>query len=435
MDAENEERRQAEVEFVSSAYAPDEAWCDQEKKVHRRLSLPGTNESDSVSVILILSMPEQYPVKSALHISASVEEDRSTGPLYLTKVAYNAVPHLVESCRKLAAEMVGDEAVFLLMNHADEWIQESWPAFCQNINTTATSSPNKQQPTISQQSNNSKILGRRLIYSHHIISKIKRADMKQLASHYKLTGYIKIGWPGLIIIEGAEANCVNFYEDIKVWAWKYLVVRGEQQEKTPGNCQSIDQLRKFTSFVEESDMSVVANHCRQVGLESLFRTSMKQYDNSATGDNQNIDESQNLYGVLVHVDHMNDGKNYRKWLRKTSSATDVFLLIKQCFPNHDYSKRCTILVAVVGEQDNISDFMKRWRTSRVDVDSKGKACLERQMSVVIEGPIEENVRMHSIGWDDKANAEDSLNMDWEQLGALVESVGGKIWVEALETII
>jgi hypothetical protein len=73
----------------------------------------------------------------------------------------------------------------------------------QNTNTQSTSS-----------ASSSIILGRRLIYSHHIISKTKRADMRNLASHYKLTGYVKIGWPGIVILEGRdEDQCL--YDEMK----------------------------------------------------------------------------------------------------------------------------------------------------------------------------------------------------------------------------
>jgi hypothetical protein len=43
-------------------------------------------------------------------------------------------------------------------------------------------------------------------------------------------GYVKIGWPGLILIERLDDACNHFYDDIRKWAWEYLVVRGEMQE-------------------------------------------------------------------------------------------------------------------------------------------------------------------------------------------------------------
>ena len=106
--------------------------------------------------------------------------------------------------------------------------------------------------------------------------------MKSLASALSLTGYVKIGWPGLIVLEGREEDCVEFYDSMRRWSWKFLVVRGEQQERIPtlSSGASLDGARKFHEFIETDDMSVVAQHCREVGLEALFKTSMKVYDNS-----------------------------------------------------------------------------------------------------------------------------------------------------------
>ena len=252
------------------------------------------------------------------------------------------------------------------------------------------------------------------------------------ASHYCPQGYVKIGWPGIIIIEGLDEHCEDFYNDIKVWNWKFLVMRGEQQEKV-GNGNHIDSLRKFDSFQEVSEMSIVANHCRRVGLESLFRTSMKVYDNTSGSGEGDPDRDDTPYGALIWVDHMNDGKGYRKWLRKTSTDTNVFLMIKQCFPNHDFTKKPTILVAVVGTMESVQDFMKRWRTSRVDVDSRGKACLERKMKVLHEGVMQNEV-VDALEWD-TANADANVNVGQEQMLELIEKFGNAEWIAATESLL
>lgn len=444
------------MEFVASAYSEEEAWCDTTavgpsrtaksktssnqrciRRVHRRLSLP-TPSGHAVSAVLLLSMPKDYPASAALDISSTIEEDRSTGGTIPLKMAHNGLPVLADACRQVAAEMCGDESVFSVLSAADEWIQEQWPAFCKSITNNGNGS--KNNPKKESNDNRALTLGRRLIYSHHIISKTKRANMKQLGSYYKLTGYVKIGWPGIIIIEGTEKNCQDFYDEIKVWNWKYLVVRGEQQEKV-GKGASLDSLRRFDSFLEVSDLSLVATRCREVDLDALFRTSMKVYDNSNVSETSNSDGALSTsqpvagepYGTLVWVDHMNDGKAYRKWLRKTGADTDTFLMIKQCFPNHDFTKRPTILVGVVGDQDHVSGFMKRWRTSRVDVDSRGKPCLERKMTVLHEGTMEDFV-LDAFDWDN-ASAEESLNMSSEGLLSIISTFGDSNWKESAASLL
>lgn len=416
VEDELEERRNAEIEFVSCAFCHDEAWCSADSnglpEIHRRLNLPC--KGNGVSILLTLGMPLGYPVSQGLVISCTVEETKETS---LARIAYKAVPKLIEACREQI--VVGEESVLLVLNRADEWIHDSWnDYYSEPVACVSSNLPNMTGPS-------STTLGRRLIYSHHIISKIKRGNIKLLASQYKLTGYLKIGWPGLILIEGAEEDCLAFYDEIRPWSWKFLVVRGEQQEQV----REIGPYRKFVSFVETDDMSFVAQRCRDVGLEALFRTSMKVYSN--IDENDGGDDAA-AYGALVRVDHMNHVKSYRKWLRKTAKECECFLLLKQSYPNNDFSKRPLIIVAVVGDASLVQQFLKRWRTSRVDVDSKGKPCLERMMTVLTEGPLD-RAGLFSIDEED-AQAEDSVTVPSEKLLDQIASVGGEVWKESLRCV-
>jgi hypothetical protein len=243
-----DERRRAEIEFVSAAYEPSEAWCegddgveDSSWIVHRRLDLPATKgsssekDTESASLILHMFMPVRYPAQAVLEISGHVEDDRCTTSR-LVKTSHDALPNLLEACREMATSLLGEEAIFGVLSRAAEWIQEDWPRYLSMAKTTTTSTANatKAQSTTLEattpRSPGPAVLTRILIYSHHIISKKKRADMKQLANKYNLTGFIKIGWPGLMILEGLNGACHEFYDEIRRWNWKYLVVRGEMQE-------------------------------------------------------------------------------------------------------------------------------------------------------------------------------------------------------------
>jgi hypothetical protein len=457
------ERRQAELEFVAAAYSEEEAWCETESdlgglppKIYRRLEheSSSSHNGDKVCFLLQLEMPASYPVAAALKVSGSVQEERTSSRI--VKAAFNALPTLLLSCRQTADDydQNAEEAVFAVLSQADEWIQNEWPLYAVTASSDTQSSTlagqdassslssSNPNPNAHKTQSTSIILGRRLIYSHHIISKTKRADMKNLASHYKLTGYVKIGWPGIVILEGRDDDCNAFYDDMRKWAWKYLVVRGEMQEKVPSSggdandTTSVDSKRLFPTFLETDDMSIVANHCREVGLESLFRTSMKVYANAGLkngddDDDEEQDHDAQVYGALVHVDHMRDAKSYRKWLRKTCQDADVSLLIKQCYPNLDFTKRPKIVVGLLGDRESISIVLKKWRTTRVDVDSSGKACLERMMSVMLEG----NLDHHPIGIDwDATHADESVNTAQEQLVELIESIGGPSWADAIKEL-
>merc|ERR1712232_1232958 len=43
------------------------------------------------------------------------------------KIAYDAIPKLIISCQNLSNSIRGEEAVFVVLNHANEWIENVWP--------------------------------------------------------------------------------------------------------------------------------------------------------------------------------------------------------------------------------------------------------------------------------------------------------------------
>ena len=132
------------------------------------------------------------------------------------------------------------------------------------------------------------MLGRRLVYSHHIIADEKRAAIRQEALDLQLGGCVKHGWPGIIVVEGAEADCVEYVRRIQRFRWQHLVVRGEQTVSgDPGS--SIDDLRVLPRGFEElgaaSDaMTRLAERCQEAGLDDLFMTSMKVYRSTGSSD-------------------------------------------------------------------------------------------------------------------------------------------------------
>lgn len=416
------ERRENELEFVRAAYEPTEAWCSDEGggflTVYRRL------KTGPLAWLLRISLPDQYPGGGEiLNIHLSVDEERTTN----RKIAYQQQPTLLNVCQQVAESLPGEEALYAVLNAAEQWVHENEDKF--TMKEDAPRSDDEGDVTHNTRQAGPHVLGRRLIYSHHIISKRKRADILELARHLNLTGFMKIGWPGIIIIEGSEEDCQLFYDGIRSWSWQYLVVRGEMQE----NCNQLQKVRRFPVFSEVESMSMVASHCREVGLEALFRTSMKVYSD----DTNEIDAApsekyaKQTYGALLLVDHMNDGNSYRNWLRKICYENDVLLLVQQCYPNDDYLKRAKIVVCLVG--GDVKTVLKQWRTRKVDVDSKGKPCLERRMTILVEGTLE-NVPQDEINWEEVGQHERYLNTTTDKVKKLVHIIGGTEWSDALEQL-
>ena len=117
-------------------------------------------------------------------------------------------------------------------------------------------------------------LGRRCIYFHHIIARSKRKAVLEWAAEMGLGGFAKIGWPGVVVVEGEESSCVAYVAALQRLRWKQMVVRGEQTvDGAPG--QSLDALRALPmGMLEIADdgMSELGQHCERCGVHELFMT-------------------------------------------------------------------------------------------------------------------------------------------------------------------
>ena len=443
---EARERRGAECDFVRSAYGESEARIDVPAAgggsccclVTRALSLPVGGDGSAgdgvvVRIELRLGMPPDYPVRegSGLRVSADLVSSPSN-PAFLRRAALRAVQDLAARCRSAAheiAESGGGEAVWTVLAAADEWITSDWEKTLGEYREVAERNDSCHgEMSESAESHVDLTLGRRIIYSHHIIANSKRRGLQELASQYSLGGYAKIGWPGVILVEGEESNCQQFVDEIKRWRWQQLQVRGEEQVRI-SHGDSLEAHRKLSSDFEElgeDEMSKLAQNCRAAGLEGLFLTCMKINDSRSKSDAEEELETSH-YGALVNVDHMNNAKSYRKWLKKTCQSQGCTLIIRQYHSNSNEQSKPRIYVAILGERENVKTVMKQWRTSRVDVDSRNKPCLERMMKVIDEGDV---VRIPR----DVSNDDDDINCSSEKLQKVLESID-ESWALAIDATI
>ena len=429
---EARERQQAEIEFIQSAYSPEEAYVLDGTKIVRLLLLPiaiddgdGGVCNEVVKVELLFEMPESYPVheEAILSVKGSLKSSPSN-PQYIRKAALYVIPNLLDKCQQTAMDVAGMEAVFSVLSAVEEWVESEWQSILDDHKRTPSNTKSLHTQSAQPSSDiNKNILGRRIIYSHHIIAKSKRRGLSQLASQYKLGGFAKIGWPGVILIEGSETNCQLFVDEIKRWRWQNLQVRGEEKLaiREGEDMESHRKLPLQFEEIGEDGMSLLASKCREAKMEHLFLTCMKISDHRTTDDegeaNVNMNESEESYGTLVHVDHMNDSKKYRKWLKKTCQSQGCLLLIRQCrlgrqADTGNINRLTNVYVGIFGNRDSVKQVMKQWRTSRVDVDSKSKPCLERLMTVVEEGYIQRT----PIFIEDES---DEIDCTVEELGKLV----------------
>lgn len=478
---EREERREAEIEFVNCAYSSDEARSTADGIILRYLTLNITTEqnidNNVIRIELKICMPPTYPDSAALEIShaTTVSSSFSLSPS-ISKLIINSMPELIRSCREVAQENSGEESVLSVFHCADTWTQEIWPELLQSHLEERTRTTSQSKASLSlqkhqQQSTNTIELGRRAIFSHHIINNTKRKFILNLAAQYELGGYMKIGWPGVILIEGLEQNCQQFWDEIRPYKWQFITMRHEESFDVE-SMQELNQKRQFgwpCQFLElgKKDMSTLAQYCRDAGLEYLFLSCLNIANQSNAENHKNDFEnisnddvllketnsgkkstSRHEYGILIHVDHMNDEKRYRKWLYRSAQELSCSILINQSssvstedFPernihNNTYLiKRPIIIVALKGDEMAIKQYMKRWRTSRVDVDSKGKPCLERKMTILCEGEIDANKINTNESSSESCyiqNGDDFLELPIFSLAQKLQEMGGYTWRKYLE---
>ncbi|TYZ59190.1 hypothetical protein PybrP1_007123 [[Pythium] brassicae (nom. inval.)] len=137
------------------------------------------------------------------------------------------------------------------------------------------------------------VLGRRAIYFHHIINPTKRRVVKDWASELQLGGFSKIGWPGIVVVEGREADVQEYVRRLQHLRWKQMTVRGEETESSGAAVDAMRRLPRGFQEFPESGMSALAAACRESGVEALFLTTMKIYGSRSETSAAAIDKQQN----------------------------------------------------------------------------------------------------------------------------------------------
>jgi len=207
---------------------------------------------------------------------------------------------LIEGCLE---ESQGEEAVMLVVMALNEHIQQ------QNDGAAATHAAaasqrehalQAQQDAALQQASifeaaqehaaateqeGRQVVGRRIIYSHHISSPAKQKDIRKTATAMQLGGLCKVGKPGVVVIEGPEEQCRLFCPALVDLGWVHQKEVGEEQcEGEPG--QSLDSLRRLPVAFEmlgDAKMSELTQRCRDAGLGDLFFEALGIHDSNAGG--------------------------------------------------------------------------------------------------------------------------------------------------------
>ena len=165
--------------------------------------------------------------------------------------------------KQKAESLVGMEAVMELM-------EEFKIVAARHIEESQT---NGRDPTdqSSVPKNSEEAWGRRWIWVHHIKDTGRRKNIVNEARNLHLGGYLKSGYPGIVVVEGKASSCDEFV------AW----IKGNKSR--PGgfgrnwghHCRGEVNFSRAEKclpgiFDELEDMAVLGELCRNCGLEDEF---------------------------------------------------------------------------------------------------------------------------------------------------------------------
>ncbi|NXU55406.1 RWDD3 protein, partial [Turnix velox] len=115
-----------------------------------------------------------------------------------------------------------------------------------------------------------------------------------------------------------------------------------------------------------------------------------------------------IWMLLLHLDHMRAKAKYIKTLEKWTS--DLRLTGRLMFMGR------IILILLQGDRSNIKEYLILQKTSKVDVDSSGKKCKEKMISVLCETKVQSQHRRFQAFEVKEYSALDELQKEFESAG-------------------
>ena len=308
------------------------------------------------------------------------------------------------------------------------------------IEAAACSPPPPPQPT-SQEHTLEHSVRRLVIWFHHIKSEQKRKEILSHARNERLRGFCKPGFPGVVVVEGSTVGCSAFLEAIRSLKWQVMDIRLDEN----GPAEVFQAAPSSTGlplpFVElaENAMGEAAALCAGAGLLDQFKHAILKLKGpsshhlpsvdtqappvavaaaataAAAMSNDEGDEADVVHEAVLTIDHMNDRAGYTrllaKWTQQLGLGGRMFYAV-----GGGRQARQVVLV-LHGLKDGLKAFVQRLRTENVDVNRAGKACKERQSTVVQQGAALTEPRSVLLGWETCEYSDDNaLRRELNTLG-------------------
>ncbi|CRG93914.1 conserved Plasmodium protein, unknown function [Plasmodium gallinaceum] len=270
---------------------------DKEKHTIIHIQLNDQNINDNI-INLTFELPKDYPLNSFLIINICVKNFSTDMNNYINDQIYKYIQNYFEQ-----------ECILHIIYKVNELVEniQNKKEVIDNSDSSSDEKIGKDDKNSQELINNipllyykmpyshqSRILSRRLCYSHHILSLIKRSYILKWAKELNIGGYSKIGYPGIIICEGPKEEVDFYINSLNKLRWKHFDCRGMEDIKL-NEYEDLDEARVLPKSMYELDskgMSTLSNICTECGLRDLFLTSMKIYNTN--GKHVKSEKSKNL---------------------------------------------------------------------------------------------------------------------------------------------
>lgn len=101
--------------------------------------------------------------------------------------------------------------------------------------------------------------------------------MATWSSDLAVGGMYKVGYPGVLMLEGAAADVGEYIGRLRGQRWKAMAVRGERRQA----CGSADELQRRRRLplrlmeLQDEQLGQLGQACRAAGLHDLFLCALK----------------------------------------------------------------------------------------------------------------------------------------------------------------
>ena len=247
---------------------------DQEEQHEHPSSSTSTSypaSSTTATVLICFTLPPGYPT----HQSATLAIYESTIPRAFQE-------SLRQHVQQQAQSLIGSEALLECIQSCHEYLLDEWNRRQEQQSENQPNTKDDDQNVTGVESNNEKDdnrLSRRWIWVHHITDVQRQRDIVAQAHEHELGGYLKAGYPGIVVLEGTVAQCDAFGAWIKGNKSRPGGGFGRQWGHHVRGELIIDHRQLPTPFapIESHDMSDLSANCRHAGVLDEFRQFVLQH--------------------------------------------------------------------------------------------------------------------------------------------------------------